>query len=215
MLLEEGYNVTGVYRNGNVFIADVVSRRGRDRLIVDGQSGRVVQAYRNGGAYAEEPAYERRRTARIVPPGDIQDRNLPGFEAVPGPKPYVAPRASAPVQRVKPAKPREQAVAVPRAPRIPAAEPAPVKPAALEPAKPPSAAAPAFEVKPAVPSTPPAAAVAPRAEPAPVTDIGPVARPVQRSQSRVNDIPVAPLDDAAPKRAPRTPVNDVPVAPLE
>ena len=186
MLAEDGYDVIGVYRNGRVFVADVVGPRGRDRLIVDGASGRIVQSFATG----------RRQTARLVPPGEIEPRALPRYREAEPDAVVRRPRASAP-PRVQP-QPKARA-SVPARP-VPsyAARPAPsARPAAPAAPQPPASEA----VKAAPIETAPAAA--------------PPAAPPARTAQPTNDVPVAPLDDATPRRAPRTPVNDVPVAPLD
>lgn len=185
MLAEDGYNVIGVYRNGRVFVADAFGPRGRDRLIVDGASGRIVQSFVTG----------QRQTARLIPPLDVEPRVIPGFRE-PKAEPTARPRAST-RERVAP-RPRAVAPARPKPAPSYAARPNPTS----KPATPAPPASEAVKAAPIEVSPPSAAGEAPAAR---------TARPA----NPVNDVPVAPLDDATPKPVPKPPVNDVPVAPLD
>jgi hypothetical protein len=63
IIAAQGFRVTApVYRNGRVFVADVVDPRGvHQRLIIDAFNGEILQAYRSGPIRAPE------RTVRAEP----------------------------------------------------------------------------------------------------------------------------------------------------
>ena len=229
IVAEEGFVLVAPPRlNGLVWLADVSDRRGgRQRLVIDARSGDIVQSFVLGAPRPADGFSDGRRVARTMPGNP---RVIPGIDGDPNEDTSAPanrqspPRATRPVQGTAPTSARppskpaatSAARAEPASPTNPRPEPrkAPRKPASdtakAVPAPPvadPLKAQPA-PVVPAQgqPAPPVTAAAAPRGQP--VMPASPTA------PSRVNDIPVAPLDDATPRK-PSSPVNDIPVAPLE
>jgi hypothetical protein len=217
-----GYALTGpLTMRGDVYLADVIVRgEGPERLVIDAQSGRIVERYRG------RP--DRWREAAAPPPSGWSDD--PRLWNGPRPPADVAPDAPPPdsfepanpsvieAPRVDTSKPRPKAAETkpkwtpkPAAPVANLNNPPPAAvvppPAATTPAAPPAAAS-APAAAPASPRPPPSAAAAP-ASPAPPSpapsleaakaDAPSLAKPpppaVAPAKSKaVNDIPVTPLD---------------------
>ena len=221
--------LTPPFRNGNVYVADVIDRQGiQERLIVDAYSGSIMQRFRVSP-----------RPAETAPPWP--DSNLAGT-----PQPRVVPGIGEPSERMvrapngdeietpvvpdvgesplsEPVKPKPRHVIKPR-PKL-AARPLPKPESAFpatgpSPTPPPSASAPAGgeqkSATPPAPPTPSATGTTTPAAPA-TTPSAPVASgptgPVTESRT--------PRDDAVrkkeelPKKKVAPALNDVPPAPLE
>jgi hypothetical protein len=211
MIASQGYRLAGpLYRNGRVYVADVVDDRGvRQRLIVDAFSGDVLQAFVTG-----RPAdlFGGERSARVEP----LDRGvLPPTDSQPV-KPKPKARANISKRDTVRARP-EPDVRAPSA-DLPPSEatkiPAPLQ--SNEPVKyePPKASEPSKgEVAAPDKSRSSEPAVA---EPSPVPVKTPEASAKQQAKAPVvNEMPVAPLDDAAATKKPNRSATDVPVAPLD
>jgi hypothetical protein len=228
-IVASGYQLAGpVERNGGVYLADVVGRGGdRQRLVVDANSGRLLQRFRARralaspsryllvgdepiprppglveGRYGAEPTFGAGAPARRAPQQEVARGEDPSLPIV-----NVAPPSADMVE-----KPKHKAVIVKRR----KTDPAPVEqPVSLPP---PAASAPAAEA-PAAPAivaapAPPAAPAAPvvRVDSAPPVVAAPPEPRVAQSK------PAAPAAEAAPAKPakPRKPVlNDLPVDPLE
>jgi hypothetical protein len=223
-LAASGYVLTGpLTMRGDVYLADVIVRgEGAERLVIDAQSGRVVERYRGRA--------DRWREAAVPPPPSGWSDD-PRLWDGPRPPAAIGPDA-APPDSYEPARPN--VLEAPKAdslkPKPKAADikpkwtpkpPAPVAnvnnppPAAVLPASvtttpvaPPPAAASSPAAVPPAPSPSPTAASAPAspvaAPPAPSVaaakaDAPPVAKPPPAASApakgkAVNDIPVTPLD---------------------
>ncbi len=197
MLEDRGLNLTGpLRRNGGVYIADVEGPRGvRQRLIVDAESGRVVQRFRLSGPrlYSEygaprppgEMGEAEQNPYAFSPPAVVtygqsvargEDATSPNIVSVPG------------TTNEENAKPR----AKPQA-RHKKIELTPVAPVSPQPAQ--SASSPAPEAKQPVHAEATSGAgskAAPAPAPAPAAQPAPAAK--AKPSPAVNDVPVTPLD---------------------
>ena len=213
-----GYALTGpLTLRGDVYLADVVVRgEGPERLVIDAQSGRIIERYRGRA--------DRWREAAAPPPVDLGRRSAPVERAAP------ARRRSAPTWRRRTPSSRRSPTSSRRPrpkPKKPVRDQAEVdaqagagrqceQPAARrrrsaagrdEPAAPPPAVSSSPAAAPASPSPAPSAAAAP-ASPlrprapsieaakadAPSVAKPPAAAPAPAKSKAVNDIPVTPLD---------------------
>jgi len=209
MIASQGFRLAGpLYRNGRVYVADVVDDRGvRQRLIVDAFSGDVLQAFVTG-----RPAdiLGGERSARVDP---IERGPLPPIDTQLL-KPKVKPRTSMTKRETVHARPepeiRAPSADLPpsEATKIPA--PLPTEPAVKnDPAK-------SSEPTDATTSDKSRSAEPVTAEPSPAPVKTPEAAPKQQAKAPpVNEMPVAPLDDAASAKKANRSATDVPVAPLD
>jgi hypothetical protein len=207
-----GYTLTGpLMRRGNVYLADVVAgRHDYERLIIDAQTGRIVQRFRNRPHWMDEQADTWGGAPRppgdvdLAPPRDLFAREEPNTDLSdkPKPKPHEAkhkttpgPVASAPPASAQASEP------------TPAATPSSAPVAATPPSPTPSAASAAPAASPS-PTTETSAKIedAPAAQsspaPAPTTSAAAPttavaaksAEPSEPRKKAVNDLPVTPLD---------------------
>ena len=218
-LAAAGYLLTGpLILHGDVYVADVIVRgEGPERLLVDPQSGRIVERYRGRA--------DRWREAAAPPPsawGD--DPNLwngprPPAAIGPGvappdsfepPKPNVleAPKTESAKPKPKAVETKPKWTPKPPAPVANVNSPAPAAvvppPAAKTPGAPPPPVASSPAAAPASPNPAPSAAAAPSPAPsieAAKADAPSVAKPppaaaaaATAKSKAVNDIPVTPLD---------------------
>jgi hypothetical protein len=208
-----GYIVTGpLVLRGDIYVAEVLVRgEGPERLIVDPQSGRVLQRFRSQGG-------DRWREAAVPPDAWGDDPRTwngprPPADISPGPPPDgfdpSGPDAGAP----PPLEPKKVEIK-------PKPKPAPVANVVNPPAAAPSPAAtvkPAAPVlaKPAAPSTP-AAAASPSPTPSAVAapPPSPAAPAIQAAKADAPIVPPKP-PAAAPTPAKTKSVNDIPVTPLD
>jgi hypothetical protein len=210
MIASQGFRLAGpLFRNGRVYVVDVVDDRGvRQRLIIDAFSGDVLQAFVTG-----RPAdlLGGERSARVDP---LDRGPLPPIETQPL-RPKAKPRANMTKRETVRARP-EPEVHAPAA-DLPPSEatkiPAPLQ--STEPAvknEPPRTSEPSEANAPdRSRSTEPAVA-----EPSPAPVRTPEAAAKQQAKTPVvNEMPVAPLDDAAVAKKPNRSATDVPVAPLD
>lgn len=208
-LAASGYVLTGpLTMRGDVYLADVVVRgEGPERLVIDAQSGRVVERYRGRGDRWREAA---------VPPPAAGWRDDPRQWNGPRPPASIGPDGSPPDAFFPPATPNVLEAPQPKpknadAKPKPSPKPSPVAnvnnpppaavvptPQATTPAAPPSAAASSPVVAP--PSPAPSVAAAPTPAPAveaakaDATSAAKPAAPAPAKTKAVNDIPVTPLD---------------------
>jgi hypothetical protein len=198
-LSASGYELTGpLILRGDVYVADVIVRgEGPERLIVDPQSGRIMQRFRTRGerwreaaappeAWADDP----RGWTGPRPPADISPGGPPPDDWVPPAAPTVTgpvviepPKSAAKKYEVKP---KPTPVANIANPPVIRSSPAPAaKPAAPPLVKPAASAAP-------VPSPSPSLQAA-KAD-APVKAPASAPTPAPAKTKSVNDIPVTPPD---------------------
>jgi hypothetical protein len=207
IIQSQGFRLTGpIYRNGRVYVADVLDERGvHQRLIVDAFTGDVLQAFVTGPRQSD---YDNERNARAEP----SDRGVgAGTEAQPV-KPRSKSRTTVTKREILKSRPATDARA-----------PAPELPT-------PSEASKSESIKTESPKSEPATAdiAPPKSEPArreavksePVVPVEPSraaeAQPKQTSKSGVAaDMPVTPLDEGASAKKPAHSPTDVPVAPLD
>jgi hypothetical protein len=220
-LAAAGYFVTGpLTLRGDVYVADVVVRGGGpERLVIDAQSGRIVERYRGRA--------DRWREAAAPPPsawGDDQSLwdgprppNAVGPGAAPPPDAFSPPRSSV-LEAPKEAKPKivetkpkptpkptpvanvnnpppAAVVPPPPAPKTTASPTVSSSPAAApaSPSPAPSAAAAPTNPPPAAaPPSPPPSIEAAKADTPSLAKPAPAAAPAK--SKAVNDIPVTPLD---------------------
>ena len=217
-----GYALTGpLAMRGDVYLADVMVRgEGPERLVIDAQSGRIVERYRG------RP--DRWREAAAPPPSGWSDD--PRLWNGPRPPADVAPDAPPPdsfepanpsvieAPRVDTSKPRPKAAETkpkwtpkPAAPVANLNNPPPAAvvppPAATTPAAPPAAAS-APAAAPASPRPAPSAAAAP-ASPAPPSP----APSLEAAKADAPSLAKPPPPAVAPAKS--TAVNDIPVTPLD
>jgi len=220
-LAASGYALTGpLTMRGDVYLADVIVRgEGPERLVIDAQSGRIIERYRGRA--------DRWREAAAPPPsGWGDDPRLWNGPRPPAPiGPDIAPPDAftlpPPANVLEAPKPKAKAVETkPKFAPKPAAPvasvnnppPAAVAPAATSAVAPPPAASSSPAAVPASPSPAPSAAAAPPSSPpavspsaapsieaakveAPSVAKPPSAPPAAPAKSKaVNDIPVTPLD---------------------
>ncbi len=208
MIASQGFRLAGpLYRNGRVYVADVVDDRGvRERLIVDAFSGDVLQAFVIG---RPTDLFGGERSARVEP---LDRGPLAPMDAQPL-RPKAKPRTSVTKKETVRARPEPDV-------RAPSAD--------LPPSEATKIPAPLQSNEPAVKNEPPkisepskGEAAAPdknrSAEPAIAEPVkAPEASPKQQAKApTVNEMPVAPLDDAAGTKKPNRSATDVPVAPLD
>ena len=227
IVADEGMRlVSRPYRNRNVYVVDAQDRRGwQHRLIIDANSGQIVQSFGQGQnlpqrlARPEPPLTSGpdQRYARAVPEAPYV---VPGIGGEDQPLTRARPKAvrKPPVVARTPieTRPLEPPAAAPLVPIAPETSTAPVKPVKKPPAvaRTPIEAVP-LEAPPAkkiIPQmlpgyAPPTAVEAPlKAAPSPV-----VAAPLTPPETPVRAREVEPAAAAAPAKPA---VNDVPVAPL-
>jgi hypothetical protein len=224
-LAASGYVLTGpLTMRGDVYLADVVVRgEGPERLVIDAQSGRVVERYRG--------RVDRWRQAAAPPPSGWSDD--PRFWDGPRPPAAVGPDA-APPDSFEPIKPN--VLEAPKAdsykPKPKAAEtkpkwtPKPAAPVANVTNPPPAVVVPAPTATTPV-ASPPAAASSPATVPAsPSPALSAAAAPASpapaASPSPAPSIEAAKADASSVAKPPPAPaptkskaVNDIPVTPLD
>jgi hypothetical protein len=210
MIASQGFRLAGpLFRNGRVYVADVVDDRGvRQRLIVDAFSGEVLQAFVTG-----RPAdlLDGERSARVDP---LDRGPLPPIETQPL-KPKGKPRTSMTKRETVRARP-EPEVHAPSA-DLPPSEATKI-PAPLQSNEPAVKTEPPRTTEPSEANAPDKSRSAEPAvaEPSPVPVRTPEIAPKQQAKAPiVNEMPVAPLDDAAAAKKPNRSATDVPVAPLD
>jgi hypothetical protein len=207
-LAASGYELTGpLILRGDVYVADVIVRgEGPERLIVDPQSGRVMQRFRTRGdrwreaaappdAWADDP----RGWTGPRPPADISPGPPPDDWVPPS-----APTVTGPVV-LEPPKTAPRKVEIKPKP-TPVANV--VNPPVIQ-------SSPAVTPKPAAP-----ALVKPAAEPSPAASATPAPSPSPSLQAVKADVPSAPVKSPASAPTPAAPaktksVNDIPVTPLD
>jgi hypothetical protein len=204
VIQSQGFRLTGpLYRNGRVYVADVLDERGvHQRLIVDAYTGDVLQAFVTGPRQSD---YDNERSARAEPPDH-------GVGAAPDGQP-VKPKSKSrtavskrEILKSRPAPARE--LPPPSAVTAPA-ESVPAEPMKTEPAKSEPATA---ESKTEPAKSEPDKSDTAKAEP--VVPAEPSRTPTGKS-GIATEMPVTPLDEnAGSKRPPHSP-TDVPVAPLD
>jgi hypothetical protein len=213
IIQSQGFRLAApIYRNGRVYVADVMDEHGvRERLIVDAFSGDVLQTFVLG---RPSETYDAERSAGAEP----IDRGIPltgapqTIESQPL-KPKAKARTS--VTRRETSRIRSEPEARTPASDLPPSEvtkaPLPIQPSEPAVKNEPMKNEPA-EASPTKGKTEPAS----EASPAPAPKAMPVeASPKQQAKApAVNEMPVAPLDDAAGKKPNRS-ATDVPVAPLD
>jgi hypothetical protein len=235
-IVASGYQLMGpVERNGGVYLADVVGRGGdRQRLVVDANSGRLLQRFRARQALGAPSRYFAASDEPIPRPPGLVEGRLGGEPLVSSPTSRRAPQqevargddSASPISNVAPAaslpdgveKPRHKPAIVKRR----KLDPAPVEQPVLLPApasSPPTAetpAAPAIVSAPA-PAAAPAIVAAPPAPAAPVVRVD-SAPPVVAAPQEPRVAESKPAAEMAPAKSvrPRKPaLNDLPVDPLE
>ena len=229
-LAASGYVLTGpLTMRGDVYLADVIVRgEGPERLVIDAQSGRVVERYRGGRP-------DRWREAAVPPPpsgwnDDPRQWDGPRPPAPIGPdvappdsfepmKPNVleAPKTDSYKPKPKAAETKPKWTPKPAAPVANVNNPPPAAvvpaPAATTPAASPPAAASSPAAVPASPSPAPTAAAAP-ASPAPAASPSP-APAVEAAKADAPSVAKPPPPAPAAPPAKSKAVNDVPVTPLD
>jgi len=188
MLEDRGLALTRpLHRNGGVYVADVEGPRGmRQRLIIDAESGRIVQRFRMGASpryydYAQRPPGdmgEPNGEGTYSPPAVITyGQSVARSEEAPSPNIFSVPNEEKPKVRPQARHKKIELTPVPQQP----AQNAPAAPEAKQPAHA-EAAAPAPEPKaaPASPAAPAAPAAAPASK--------------KTKPAAINDVPVTPLD---------------------
>ncbi|MGD1036561.1 MAG: hypothetical protein ABR878_05060 [Roseiarcus sp.] len=216
-----GYTLTGpVVRRGDVYLADVVVARGdSERLVIDAETGRIMQRFRSRparwrdaapGAWDQEESDLRGSPPR--PPGVIVDRRAPGeaFDlpgAGPEPRPAARDQFARSDEAAKPTvilgpggapatssdlieKPKPRPSDAKRKTAAPAPAAKATNPAAPEKAAEPAAANPPPSQ--AVKADAPASVVAAKSPPPAETSDAPAPAPAKSKV--VNDLPVTPLD---------------------
>ncbi len=216
-----GYALTGpLTLRGDVYLADVVVRgEGPERLVVDAQSGRIIERYRGRAdrwreaaapppsAWGDDP----RLWNGPRPPAEIGPDVAPpdAFEP-PQPNVLETPKAETPKAKPKTVETKPKWTPKP-APVANVNNPPPAAvvppPAATTPAAPPPAVLSSPAVAPASPSPAPSAAAAP-ASSAP-------AAPPSIEAAKVDAPSVARPPPPAPAPAKSKAVNDIPVTPLD
>jgi hypothetical protein len=206
-LAESGYELTGpLILRGDVYVADVIVRgEGPERLIVDPQSGRILQRFRTRGdrwreaaappdAWGDDP----RQWNGPRPPADISPSGQPPDDWVPS-----APKSISPVEVETPRVAPKKVEAKPK--------PTPVANAVNPPVVQPTPAAPAKAAAPAL------VKVTPTLAPTPAASATPASSPAPSLQAVKADTPSAPVKPptAAPTPSKTKAVNDIPVTPLD
>jgi len=215
-----GYALTGpLTMRGDVYLADVIVRgEGPERLVIDAQSGRIVERYRGRpdrwreasapppSAWSDDPRMWNgpRPPAAIgpdAPPPDSFEPQKPEVLEAPKAKPKAA--ETKPKWTPKPAPVANVNNPPPAAVVPPPAAPTPASPAAFSsPAAAPASPSPAPSAAAAPASPAPAAAPSPAASleaakadaPSVVKPSPPAAAAAPAKSKAVNDIPVTPLD---------------------
>lgn len=226
-LAASGYMLTGpLTMRGDVYLADVIVRgEGPERLVIDAQSGRVMERYRGGRA-------DRWREAAAPPPPSGWNDD-PRLWDGPRPPAAIGPDA-APPDLYQPARPnvlelpkadsaKSKSKAAETKPKWTPKPPAPVAnvnnpppaaviptPAATTPVAPPPTAASAPAASPPAPSPAPTAAAAPASPAAAVAPPPPVTAAKADAPSVVAKPTPAVVAPAKGKA-----VNDIPVTPLD
>jgi hypothetical protein len=193
-----GYVLTGpLTLRGDVYLADVVARgEGPERLVIDAQSGRIVERYRGRADHWREAAApppsawgeDPRLWNGPRPPAEIGPDVAPpdAFEP-PQPNVLETPRAKPKTAETKPKwTPKPAPVA-----KLNNPPPAAVVP---PPAAPPPAVSSSPAAAPASPSPAPAAAPPIEAAKADAPSLVKPLAPASAKSKAVNDIPVTPLD---------------------
>ena len=218
-----GYVVTGpLTLRGDVYVADVVVRgEGPERLVIDAQSGRIVERYRGHddrwreaaapppSAWSDDP----RLWNGPRPPAAIgPDVAPPDVYEPPQPNVLETPKAETPKPKPKAAETKPKWTPKP-APVANVNNPPPAAvvppPAATTPAAPPPAVSSSPAAAPASPSPAPSAAAAP-ASPAPAASPSPAIEAAKADAPSVVKPP-----PPAPAPAKSKAVNDIPVTPLD
>ena len=224
-----GYQLTGpVTRNGGVYLADVLGRRGdRERLVVDATSGRLLQRFhaRPAPVLADRYRYSEEPIPR--PPGYVEGPLVTERPVVPG---QSAPsRRPAAEQMARSEDPGFSIFnlgapppAVPDLTEKPKHKPAIVKRHKIDPA--PTVHPAQGPVPPAVTSAPTAVEAPASAPVSPTIVVAPtptpvvVAAPPTKPEPRVAETKSAPADAPPalkPVKARKPALNDLPVNPLE
>ncbi len=217
-----GYVLSGpVTARGDVYLADVVVRgEGPERLVIDAQSGRIIERFRGRGDHWREAAApppsgwgdDPRLWDGPRPPAAISPDVAPP-DAFEPEKPNVleTPKAKPKAAETKPkATPKPTPVANATNPPPAAVVPAP---AATTPAEPSPVASASPAAAPASPSPAPSAAAAP-ASPAPAASPSPTpSLQAAKVDAPSGAKPPAPTPAAAPAKSKA--VNDIPVTPLD
>ena len=216
-LAESGYVVTApLIQRGDVYLADVIVRgEGPERLVIDAQSGRILERYRGRAdhwrqaaappppsAWGDDPSLWNgpRPPASIGPdiaPPDAFTPPKPDVLETPKAKPKSAETKSKPTPKPAPVanvnNPPPAAVVPPPAAKTPTAPPPVSSSPAAAPASPSAAAAPASLAPAAAPPSPAPSIEAAKAD-APSVAKPPPSAPAPTKAKAVNDIPVTPLD---------------------
>jgi hypothetical protein len=221
-LAAAGYFVAGpLILRGDVYLADVVVRgEGPERLVIDAQSGRIVERYRGRA--------DRWREAAAPPPSTWGDDSSQW--GAPRPPAAVGPAVAPPPDTFAPPKPNVLEAPKDIKPKIvetkpkPAPKPTPVAnasnpppaavvppPAAKTPAAPPTVSS-SPTAAPASPNPAPSAAAAP-ASPAAAAPPSPTIEAAKADAPSVVKPPPGSAAPAAPAKSKA--VNDIPVTPLD
>ena len=219
-----GYSLTGpLTMRGDVYLADVVARgEGPERLVIDVQSGRIVERYRGRAdrwreasapppsAWSDDP----RSWNGPRPPASIGPGAQPP-EALSPPNVVEAPKVDTPKLRLKNAEAKPKATPKPT-PVANVSNPPPAAVISTPTATPSAASSPAASPAeaPASPNPAPSAAAAPTS-PAPVASPSPApsleAAKVDAPSAAKPPPSPAPAAASAKSKA----VNDIPVTPLD
>lgn len=227
-LAASGYALTGpLTMRGDVYLADVVVRgEGPERLVIDAQSGRIIERYRGRAdrwreaaapppsAWSDDP----RMWNGPRPPAAIgPDTEQPDIFAPPPPPNLIeGPKAETSKPKPKAAETKPKSTPKP-APVANVNNPAPAavlsSPVATTPAAPSPAASSSPAAAPLSPNPSPSAAAAP-ASPAPSAQPSP-AQSIAAAKADAPSIvkPAPPVTAAAPAKSKA--INDIPVTPLD
>jgi hypothetical protein len=214
-LAASGYVLTGpLTMRGDVYLADVVVRgEGPERLVIDAQSGRVIERYRSRAdrwreavapppsGWGDDPrSWNGPRPPApigpdVAPPASFEPARPSVFETPKADSSKLKPKAAEakPKSTPKPPTPVANVTVPPAAAVIPAPAPA-----ATTPAAPPPTTASSPAAAPAAPSVAAAAPPSPAIEAA-KADASSAAKPAAPAvapvkSKAINDIPVTPLD---------------------
>jgi|SRR5579872_4751257 len=194
MLEDRGLALTRpLHRNGGVYVADVEGPRGmRQRLIIDAESGRIVQRFRIGAPpryydYAQRPPADTNEPFGVepnAPPAVITyGQSVARSEDAPAPNIVTVPNEEKP-KIIRPQIKRKKIELTP-VPQPAQNAPAPAAPEPKQPAH-----AEAANPAPSAPEAKPA----PVASPAPAPAAHTAAPSSKTKPAAINDVPVTPLD---------------------
>jgi hypothetical protein len=205
-----GYTLTGpLMRRGNVYLADVVAgRHDYERLIIDAQTGRIVQRFRNRPRWMDDQAETWGQPPRppgdvdLPPPRDLFAREEPNTDL--GDKPKAKPKHKTTPAPVASAPPASAQASEPTPASTPTSAPVAATPPSPTPSPAAASAAPAASPSPAETTAKSEDAPAAQSSPAPTPTMSAAApttavaaksaEPSEPRKKAVNDLPVTPLD---------------------